>query len=319
MHRNSGTAPISVVIPAFNAGNTLAACVRSILAQSVRPQEIIVVDDGSEDQTATVAQSFGADVRLLRQQNQGSAVARQHGTEEARCEHIAYLDADDWWPEGTIETYAQISTNEDVHFLIADFVRAEPGTSAENHLSRNSSFYPWFLAFASQHGKATTTDRLLQLSADKGLEAMLRGFPYYPSASLARRDSVMAIGGWDRRFRRCQDFDLALRLTRRYPMYYYDAVQAVVGLNEGNRDVTRYVIQQTSGDIRVLHAHHEAAGLESTYRREVEEALSRKYYSLGNTYRHAGDRRSALRAYLRTIRWPSRRAKAAARIMLLPF
>lgn len=318
MQTEPGTAPISVVIPVFNAGQTLEACLNSILAQTMRPREIIVVDDGSTDETAAVAREFSAHVRLLQQPNQGSAVARQHGTEEARCEHIAYLDGDDWWPDHTIATYARLFESADIHFLMADFVRAEPGTPPENHLPRNSSFYPWFLDFAREHGELTPVLGLTRLPADRALEAMLRGFPYFPSASLARRASVLAVGGWDRRFRRCQDFDLALRLTRRYPLHYFHKVQAIVGINDGNRDVKRYVIQQTTACIAVLHAHYEAAQSDATYRQQVATGLARKYYSLGNTYGDARDKSSALRAYRGAVRWPGLRAKALARMMLLP-
>ena len=319
MQAEPGIAPISVVIPAFNAASTLAACLNSILAQTTRPQEIIVVDDGSTDATAAVARQFSDHVRLLQQPNQGSAVARQYGTEEARCEHIAYLDGDDWWPDHTIASYARLIEDEDIHFLMADFVRAVPGAPPESYLPRNSSFYPWFLEFASEHGEATTIPELTRLPAECALEAMLRGFPYFPSASLARRSTVLAVDGWDRRFRRCQDFDLALRLTRRYPLHYYHEVQAIVDINEGNKDVKRYVIKQTTAGIGVLHAHYEAAGQDAPYQRQVSEALARKYDSLGNTYRDVGDKRSAFRAYLNAVRWPGRRAKSLVRMILLAF
>jgi GT2 family glycosyltransferase len=317
MNNAPGHAPIAVVIPAFNAGSTLAACLQSILGQSLRPREIIVVDDGSTDDTAAIARQFSADVRLLQQRNRGAAPARQYGTGETQCEYIAYLDADDWWPEHTIATYARLAAAGDIHFLMADFVRAEPGAPPEQYLSRNSSFYPWFLAFARQYGAASAVPGLTCLPADRALEAILRGWPCFPSATLMRRASVLAVGGWDWRHRRCQDFDLALRLARRYPLHYLHDVQAIVGLNQGNRDVTRYVIQQTTGDINVLLTHYQAAQDDETYRRQVMTGLARKYYSLAQTCAAAGDRRGAVRAYWGALRWPGRRTKALLRMLQL--
>jgi hypothetical protein len=247
-------------------------------------------------------------------------VARQRGTEAATSDHIAYLDADDWWPEHTIDTYVRfLREGEEIHFVVADFMRAEKGTSPAPHLPTNSSFYPWFRDFVREHGIQTTFGGLFQLPSPKALDAMLRGFPYYPSASMARRESVLEVGGWDKRFRRCQDFDLALRLTKNYPMHFFDSVQAIVGLNEGNRNVQRYVIQQTTGDIRVLRAHHESSGHDSEYRQQVENALARKYYSLGNTYRETGQIRNARDAYWSALRWPGRRAKSLVRMLLTGF
>ena len=108
-------------------------------------------------------------------------------------------------------------------------------------------------------------------------------------------------------------------VTRRYPLHYFHEVQAVVGINEGNKDVKRYVIKQTTAGIGVLHAHYEAASQDAPYRRQVSEALARKYDSLGNTYRDVGDKRSAFRAYLNAAHWPGRRAKSLVRMILLAF
>ena len=90
---------ISVIIPAYNAALYLGEAIQSVLAQTLPAREIIVVDDGSTDDTAKVAESFTA-VRLIRQTNQGSAVARNTGIAASSGECLAFLDADDiWMPE----------------------------------------------------------------------------------------------------------------------------------------------------------------------------------------------------------------------------
>lgn len=94
--------PYSVVIPAYNAAAHLAEAVASVRAQAHAPAEIIVVDDGSTDDTVALARTLGPDVRCLSQPNQGPSVARNRGIEEATCEYLAFIDADDLWPEGKI-------------------------------------------------------------------------------------------------------------------------------------------------------------------------------------------------------------------------
>ena len=90
---------VSVIIPVYNEERYLAATIRSALAQSYRPMEIIVIDDGSEDGSAEIARRFSA-VRYVYQKNQGLPAARNAGIEHAQGEFIAYLDADDlWMPE----------------------------------------------------------------------------------------------------------------------------------------------------------------------------------------------------------------------------
>lgn len=95
-----GAALASCVIPVYNGASYLGAAVASILAQSYRPLEVIVVDDGSTDATGEVARAFGEPVRYVRQDNAGPAAARNRGIAEARGEFIAFLDADDlWYPD----------------------------------------------------------------------------------------------------------------------------------------------------------------------------------------------------------------------------
>lgn len=88
---------VSVVIPAYNASPFLRETLASALAQTHRPLEVIVVDDGSTDDTAAIAESFGPPVRVIRQPNQGESVARNRAIDEAAGEWIAFLDADDLW------------------------------------------------------------------------------------------------------------------------------------------------------------------------------------------------------------------------------
>jgi glycosyltransferase involved in cell wall biosynthesis len=90
------TAPtVAVVIPAYNAGRFLRVAIESVLSQTHPPAEIIVVDDGSTDDTKEVARSFGDKVRLAQQANAGAAAARNRGLEMATSQYVALLDADD--------------------------------------------------------------------------------------------------------------------------------------------------------------------------------------------------------------------------------
>ncbi|MGC2183809.1 MAG: glycosyltransferase family A protein [Terriglobales bacterium] len=94
---------VSVIIPAFNAASFLPHAVASIDRQGYYPLEIIVVDDGSTDNTAEVARSLPSISRYLHQQNQGPSAARNLGLRHAGGEFIAFLDADDQWPPGKLD------------------------------------------------------------------------------------------------------------------------------------------------------------------------------------------------------------------------
>ena len=94
---------ISVVIPAFNAAATLPRAVDSVLRQTCEDFEVVVVDDGSSEDTGAALATYGDRIRLIRQENQGAAAARNHGVRESRGELIAFLDADDFWHHAKLE------------------------------------------------------------------------------------------------------------------------------------------------------------------------------------------------------------------------
>jgi len=93
---------VSVVIPTYNAAEFLADALNSVRRQDHEPLEIIIVDDGSTDATPQVIERRGSDVIFVRQANRGPAAARNRGLQEAHGEVIAFLDADDVWPDGTL-------------------------------------------------------------------------------------------------------------------------------------------------------------------------------------------------------------------------
>jgi glycosyltransferase involved in cell wall biosynthesis len=95
-------APVSVVIPARNAGVYLAEAIDSVLDQGQPVGEIVVVDDGSTDDTAAIAGAYGPPVRVLHGPAGGPGAARNRGVEASTGELVAFLDADDLWPVGSL-------------------------------------------------------------------------------------------------------------------------------------------------------------------------------------------------------------------------
>ncbi len=96
-------ARVSVIIPAYNAARYLAEAIESVLAQDARLIELIVVDDGSTDETAHVAKRFGAKIQYIYQVNGGIAAALNCGLAYARGEYLAFCAADDRWASGRLE------------------------------------------------------------------------------------------------------------------------------------------------------------------------------------------------------------------------
>lgn len=99
---------VSVVIPAYNIGKLVARAINSVLAQTHQPDEIIVVDDGSTDDTAGMIQSYGAKVKYIYQENVGLAGARNTGIKNATCEWVAFLDGDDEWLPDNLRLHLEV-------------------------------------------------------------------------------------------------------------------------------------------------------------------------------------------------------------------
>jgi glycosyltransferase involved in cell wall biosynthesis len=119
---------VSAIIPVYNGARYLADAIESVLAQSYRPVELIVVDDGSTDDSATVARRF-SDARLILQENRGVAAARNRGVAESRGEFIAFLDQDDrWTPDKLSLQVARLRANPALGYILAhQRVFLEPG------------------------------------------------------------------------------------------------------------------------------------------------------------------------------------------------
>jgi glycosyltransferase involved in cell wall biosynthesis len=97
---------ISVIIPVYNGATYLGEAIESVLAQTLAPAEIIVVDDGSTDGSAAVADRYAPSVRVIRQPNAGCGAARNTGVRHARGAYLAFLDADDLWTPDKLQQQA---------------------------------------------------------------------------------------------------------------------------------------------------------------------------------------------------------------------
>lgn len=123
-------AVVSVIIPVHNGEGCLATCLDSVFAQALVPSEVFVINDGSSDDTEDVARSYGDGIIYREQENAGQGAARNAGVAEARGEHIAFLDADDYWrPQFLEKSVAFLESNpEAIAVSCASATRLTDGT-----------------------------------------------------------------------------------------------------------------------------------------------------------------------------------------------
>lgn len=182
---------VSVVIPSYNYGRFLAEAVESALAQTYPIHEVIVVDDGSTDDTRQRLEPYQDRIRYVRQENRGLSAARNRGIAEATGSWIALLDADDLWhPQKTALQIRALEQHPQACLIGATAVGALP--------------FP-------EHLPAEPT---LQ---DIEARYYLLRVPFAPSSVLARRDCLQRLGGFDESLRSVEDRDMWLRIAVQHP------------------------------------------------------------------------------------------------------
>ena len=127
---------VSIVIPAFNAGPYLAEALASVFAQDHRPIEVILIDDGSTDDSLAIAKAWSPALRIVTQDNAGPAAARNRGIELARGPFVAFIDADDRWPAGCLARQLRILEGRPDLDLVMGLVELEYPKSANATLAR---------------------------------------------------------------------------------------------------------------------------------------------------------------------------------------
>lgn len=143
---------VSVVIPNFNYGRFLQSTIDSVLSQTYDNLEVIVVDNGSTDNSRSVLESYGERIRTIFQNNQGQAAARNNGLEIARGDLIALLDADDYWESSKIEQQLSLISNRtELVYTGARQFRSESGATVKTVLpSFNGDCSLAFLKYPSR-------------------------------------------------------------------------------------------------------------------------------------------------------------------------
>jgi hypothetical protein len=184
---------VTAVIPVYNGATSIRRSIESVLAQTYPVAELIVVDDGSTDETGAIVQGFGSRVRYIHQPNSGVATARNRGMREAATEWIALLDHDDRWMPTKLQcqvTALQASPESKLCYS-AHFVHTLDGSKLTNY---------------TPPGQLWPAARL--------------GNPFPPSVVLLRRAEALELGGFDERLKgaTCEDWDFFVRFLSAYPV-----------------------------------------------------------------------------------------------------
>jgi len=190
------TLSVGVVIPSYNAAALIGSALQSALDQRPPPEQIIVVDDGSVDETACVVQKFGG-VRYVEQPNRGPSAARNRGWRQLRTDAVVFLDADDSLLPGGLSVRRSLLTGGKAAWAYTD------GFLEDRAAKR------WPFSESYPPGGRRREGRILP-------DLLRRNF-ITTSSTIVRRDALEHAGGFDESLRFVEDWDLWLRLAVRHP------------------------------------------------------------------------------------------------------
>jgi glycosyltransferase involved in cell wall biosynthesis len=207
-------------MPCYNAAPFLEQAIRSVLDQAGPPLELIVVDDGSTDNSVAVAEGLGPAVRVLHQKNQGPAAARNRGVRAARGEFIAFLDADDVWLPGSLSRRLQcFGDDPQIGLVYGDFKLWHPARKGPQAWQS----VPW--PREGPIAKARESGWLYP-------ELLLDSFVCTITVMI-RRNVFDAVGGFDESLRTGEDYDLWLRVAQDWRCVWLNEPVAWYRLHKG--------------------------------------------------------------------------------------
>ncbi len=210
---------VSVIIPAYNCADHITESVESALAQDYPNKEIIIIDDGSTDNTLNVLSPFAGKIIVIQQQNAGSAAARNTGIKAAKGEFVAFLDSDDLWFPGKLS-------------LQLGYMISNPSIGLVYHA--------WGVWEPDQQGKysplsiPTLPQDKFAIDADKSgwiYEKLFSDSIIHTTSAMIRRELIEKAGLFDEELRKGQDYEYWFRISRYTQVRKLQAVLSVYRIN----------------------------------------------------------------------------------------
>ena len=266
---------VSVVVPAYNAAKYLEETLQSVRAQSLENWECIVVDDGSSDETATVARKMAdldGRIRLVQQQNQGVSVARNSGfsASNPQSTFVAFLDADDLWEAQTLEILVRtLREHEEVvachcnaFYIDGDGHRIHEGVLEASSRSRFSF-----------DGRRVINSRAQDPTT---FAAAVTNCPIItPGCALMRREAFHQIGGFASDLSTVADWDFWIHLTRLSDLIFVDEALLAYRRHNSNMSTDR---RSAIAEVRKLRSKAIDSPDNSPEQRQTAKRAYRAFY-----------------------------------------
>jgi glycosyltransferase involved in cell wall biosynthesis len=249
---NGNRVQVSVIITCFDQGEHLGEAIESALAQDYTNVEIVVIDDGSGDNTPAVSRQY-AGVKYVRQTNQGLPAARNAGIRASHGEYLVFLDADDRLLPGALAAGVR-------------YMRAYP----------DSAFVAGGYCCINESGRIVSLQEPARIDGDHYLALLRSNYIGMHGAVLYQRKVLEKEGGFDASLPACEDYEMYLRLARMYPVRCHQTLVAEYRIHASNMsaDVALMLPQV----LHVLRSQHEY--VQTDQRRMAAYSSGLRYWKL---------------------------------------
>jgi glycosyltransferase involved in cell wall biosynthesis len=288
---------VSAVIPVFNGAPYVREAIDSALGQTYPAIEVVVVNDGSTDETSAILSGYGDRITVVEQQNRGISLARNEGIKRARGEFIAMLDHDDWWLPEKIERQVALFLADEGIDLVHSGVEFYDDARG---------------AFGEPLNDESKRSRL----TGHCYEALLQENTIVNSSVAVRASALQFAGCYNPMMERaCEDYELWLRLARNGRFGYVPERLTVFRVHPKQRLQSWTSI--LSEEARLLESTISAEGLSQCP--TIRPRMSRLYDSLGTHHLDGGNRLLARESFARSLGWKwNARAAMLWTVSLLP-
>jgi glycosyltransferase involved in cell wall biosynthesis len=266
---------VSVIIPTYNYARFIGDALGGVFSQTRSPAEIIVVDDGSTDETQDIVRGFGDGVKYIRQENAGVCAARNRGVAESTGELISFLDADDIWEPTKLERQALRFASDDLIGLVHCGMREFDGENDET------------VRLQIEGAEGHVADKLLLWESPS---VNVSG-----SVVMVSRDAFDAVGGFDTQMKVAEDWDFCYRVARKYKVGFVP--EALVNYRSHDAAAHRNVREMERG----MSLFYEKAFADPALEHLRRRAYGNFHRVMAGSYFHSGEYGKFLSHSLKSI------------------
>jgi glycosyltransferase involved in cell wall biosynthesis len=275
-------ATVSIIIPTFNRSKLLAECVNSLLAQNYAGMEIIVVDDGSTDDTNSTVLEITQkhkNVRYYSRPHHGASAARNFGLEQTNAEYIGFFDSDDLWPPNYIETMiGTLQANPDFDVAYSNIMRL-----VDDKITGR------YITIAEPPRGNIARDLFLRVK------------PFnLPSSTIFRKKALAGVF-WDETLKRCDDCDVFLRVSTKSKFIYVPDVYLMYRKTEDSLSAAHGKNLFTAHTCVLERFYFYLGGDSYVPRKLALRKISHSYRSLALKHYRAGNRKASITLLKRAL------------------